>query len=416
METLAMIMAGGEGTGLGVLTALRSEAAVPFAGKYRIIDFTLSNCVNSGIFDLAVLTQYQPRSLNQHIGIGKPWDLDRNHGGIRLLQPYQNRRGASGAWQDGTADSVRFNLDYLVEQAPENVILLAGDHVYKMNYDDLLRFHRERGADMTMAVRPVNQHDVHRFGIVGVDMEGHVMSFEEKPERTRHTLASMGIYVFKREVLVAWLTGEGQGQHDFGRDVIPSLLGRRRICAFAFQGYWDDVGTIQSYWEANMALLGESPVLDLYDPSWIIHTRSEERAAAYAGADARVDGNLLCDGCRVEGTVSRSVISPGVYVSRGAVVRDSIIMNDTVIGEGALVDRAIIDKHVVIGAAAQLGGGDDNVPNARMPQWLNTGISLIGKGTHIPGGLCIGRNVEIGPNQPENIFPDGRIASGSSII
>jgi glucose-1-phosphate adenylyltransferase len=415
MESLAMIMAGGEGRALGVLTSIRTDSAVPFAGKYRIIDFTLSNCVNSGIYNVAVLTQYQPRSLNEHIGTGKPWDLDRAHGGIRLLQPYQSRQGESGAWQDGTADAVRFNLDYLVEQNVDQVLVLAGDHIYKMNYNDLLRTHTERNADMTMAVRPVSSFNVHRFGMVAADSEGRVTSFEEKPERTRSTQASMGIYVFKRDRLIDWLTGEGKSQHDFGRDVIPSLVKKGRVYAHNFLGYWDDVGTIQSYWEANMALLAESPGLDLYDPDWVIHTRSEERAAAYMGAHARVDGNLLCDGCRIEGSVTRSVISPGVYVARGAVVRDSIIMNDTFIGEGALVDRAIIDKHVVVSQGAQVGGCEDNTPNRRAPQHLNTGITLVGKGTRIPAGICIGRNVEVGAHLSEAAFTTENIASGDSV-
>jgi len=415
VEILAMVMAGGVGSGLGMLTAQRSEAAVPFAGKYRIIDFSLSNCVNSGIHNVAVLTQYQPRSLNEHIGTGKPWDLDRAHGGVRLLQPFQNRRSDAGAWQEGTADAVRFNLDFVVEHAPQHVLLLAGDHIYKMDYNDLLRFHVERQADMTMAVRSVSPHHVHRFGIVGAESDGRVTSFEEKPERSRSTLASMGIYVFRREVLVQWLSGAGKEQHDFGRDVIPSLLASRRVYAHTFPGYWDDVGTVQSYWEANMALLAETPMLDLYDPGWIIHTRSQERAAAFIGAQARVDGNLLCDGCRIEGAVSRSVISPGVHVAAGAVVHDSIIMNDSFIGEGAMLDRAIVDKQVMIGAGARIGNSDDNRPNQRAPQRLNTGITLIGKRARIPAGLQIGRNVEIGPEIREDDLPVDGVPSGATI-
>jgi glucose-1-phosphate adenylyltransferase len=408
-------MAGGVGAGLGILTAQRSVAAVPFAGKYRIIDFTLSNCVNSGIYNVAVLTQYQPRSLNQHIGIGKPWDLDRAHGGVRLLQPFQNRRGDAGAWQEGTADAVRFNLDFVVEHGSEHVLLLAGDHIYKMDYNDLLRFHLERQADMTMAVRAVSPRNVHRFGIVGADSDGRVATFEEKPQRSSSTLASMGIYVFRREVLVQWLAGQGREQHDFGREVIPSLLGHYRVYAHTFLGYWDDVGTVQSYWDANMALLAESPMLDLYDPNWVIHTRSEERAAAFVGAQARVNGNLLCDGSRIDGVVSRSIISPGVYVASGAIVRDSIIMNDTIIGDGAVVDRAIVDKQVAIGAGARIGASDDNTPNQRAPQRLNTGITMIGKRARIPAGLQIGRNVEIGPEVHADDLPAENVPSGTTI-
>ncbi|MBI1801090.1 MAG: glucose-1-phosphate adenylyltransferase subunit GlgD, partial [Chloroflexi bacterium] len=407
-------LAGGQSPGLGVLTALRNSAALPFGGKYRIIDFTLSNCVNSGLYDVAVLTQYEPRSLNEHIGIGKPWDLDRARGGVRLLQPYQSHRGDAGVWQEGSADAVRFNLDVVVEQKADHVLILSGDHVYKMDYQPLLRRHNESGADVTLAVRAVSPHDTHRFGMVSLDSGGRVTDFEEKPQRTHSTLSSMGIYVFRREALIDWLTGEGRAHHDFGREVMPALLKRRRVMAYAFQGYWDDVGTAQSYWEANMALLAETPALDLYHPEWVIHTRSEEQPAALVGPDARVDGNLLCDGCRVDGQVSRSVIAPGVYIAPGAVVRDSIIMHDSVIGEGAALDRVIVDKQVVIGGGARIGGGDDT-PSRRAPQRLNTGLTLIGKGTRVPPGLRVGRNVEIGVNLHESAFPPHAIASGETI-
>ncbi len=415
MNTLAMILAGGEGPGLGVLTALRSEAATPFAGKYRVIDFTLSNCVNSSIYNVAVLTQYEPRSLIDHIGVGRPWDLDREHGGIRVLQPYQSRRGESGAWQGGTADAVRFNLD-IVNANIDHVLLLAGDHIYKMDYNPLLQFHVEKDADVTLAVRAVSPHDAHRFGMVGLDSEGTVTSFEEKPVRTRSTLASMGVYVFKRDVLVNWLTGQGHDQHDFGRDVIPSLVKRGKVMAYTFSGYWNDVGTVQAYWDANTALLAETPPLDLYDPEWVIHTRSEERPAVRVGEEARTDGNLLCDGCWIEGTVVRSVIGPGVHVAQGAIVRDSILMNDASIGEGAVLDRVVIDKRVMIGHQACVGEGEDKTPNQRAPQRLNTGLTVIGKRSRIPAGLHIGRNVEIGPDVMEDRFPKDKVESGATIL
>ena len=410
-----MIMAGGESPGLGVLTAYRPDAALPFGGKYRIIDFALSNCVNSGITNVAVLTQYQPRSLNEHIGIGKPWDLDRARGGVRIFQPYQSRRGERGTWQEGNADAVRFFLDYVVEQEADHVLILPGDHIYKMDYSALADFHAAHAADVTLGVRTVNPHDVHRFGMVTLDDETHVADFEEKPARSRSTLASMGIYLFRRDVLLERLS-DSREQHDFGRDVVPNLLSAHQVHAFTFHGFWDDVGTIQSYWEANMALLAETPPLDLYDPEWVIHTRSEERPAAFVGAGARVDGNLLCDGCRVDGSVSRSVISPGVYVAPNAVVRDSIVMNDSVIAAGAVVERAIIDKQVTVGARAYVGYGDDHTPNQHMPQRLNTGISLIGKRTCVPPNIKIGRNVEIGPDLQANAFPAHTIPSGTSIM
>ena len=266
MTVMAMILAGGEGPALSVLTALRSEAAVTFGGKYRIVDFALSNCVNSEIFNVAVLTQYQPRSLNEHIGVGRPWDLDRTSGGVRLLQPYQSTKGERGAWQEGTADALRFNLDVL-RPPTEEVLVLSGDHIYKMDYRPLLEFHREHKADVTLAVRSVPSYEAYRFGMVTVDPEGRVVEFHEKPRRTSSTMASMGIYVFERDLLVDWLTHEpGRSQRDLGSDVIPSLLSTKRVCAYPFSDYWADAGTIQSLWESNMALLAETPALDLYDP------------------------------------------------------------------------------------------------------------------------------------------------------
>ncbi len=415
MNTLAMILAGGEGRGLGVLTSHRAEAAVPFGGKYRLIDFSLSNCVNSGIYNVGVLTQYQPRSLNEHIAIGKPWDLDRARGGVRLLQPYQRARGAIGSWQEGTADAVRFNSEFITESDAEYVLILAGDHIYKMDYNMLLRVHADTNADVTIGVRSVNPHDAQRFGMVTLDSDGRVTHFEEKPKRTRSSQASMGIYAFKRDFLLNWLHAE-TSQHDFGRDVLPALVARANVYSYTYQGYWADVGTIQAYFEANMALLGETPALDLYDPDWVIHTRSEERPAVYVGANARVDGNLLCDGCRVDGTVTRSVIGAGVYIAPNAIVRDSILMKDTYVGEGAIVDRVITDKRVNIGAGAHVGADGDNTPNHQSPTRLNTGITVIGKRTQIPANISIGRNVEIFANLPASVFPKEGVKSGETVV
>lgn len=412
----AMILAGGASPALSVLTALRAEPALPFGGKYRVIDFPLSNCVNSGIYNVAVLTQYQPRSLNEHIGIGRPWDLDRSTGGVRLLQPYLSRPGETGAWQEGTADAVRFHLDFVREQKEDLVLILAGDHVYKMDYRPMLRFHAERRADVTIAVRSVSPYEAYRFGMITADPEGRVTHFEEKPKRTRSTQASMGIYVFARDLLVDWLTGEGRDQRDFGRAVIPGLLAAgKRLFAYHFLGYWADVGTAQAYWEANMALLAETPALDLYDPDWVIHTKSEERPPVLLGPEAQVDGNLLSDGCRVNGRVVRSVLSPGVYVAAGAVVRDSIIFTDTEISSGAVVDRAIVDKNVVIGEGARVGEGDDNTPNRELPDVLNTGLTLVGKGAEIPAGAVIGRNCVIRPFVKARQLARKELPSGSTV-
>ncbi|GIV98537.1 MAG: glucose-1-phosphate adenylyltransferase [Herpetosiphonaceae bacterium] len=404
-RVLAVIMAGGQSPALSVLTEERSEAAVPFAGKYRIIDFALSNCVNSGFFNVAVLTQYKPLSLQQHIGTGKPWDLDRLQGGIRILHPSPTPEG--GGWQRGTADAVRYNLDFIMDQPGDHVLVLAGDHIYKMDYRLLLEHHIAQEADITVAVHSVSPYETSRFGIVMMDADGIISRFEEKPRRTVSSLASMGIYAFRKNFLYEALT-DASGA-DFGRDLLPTIVARCKTVGYHYQGYWADVGTIQSYYEANMGLLAETPALDLYDPEWVIHTRSEGRAALLIGVDARVDGNLLCDGCRVYGAVIRSIISPGVVVEPGAVVRDSIIMTDTVIGRDAIVDRCIVDKEVRIGAGAIVGDGEDATPNQEAPEQLNTGLTLVGKRAQIPPGVRIGRNVVIHPRTPESAFGQQKV-------
>ena len=412
-SALAMIMAGGYSEQLSVLTETRAEPAVPFGGKFRLIDFPLSNCVNSGLYNVAVLTQYKPRSLNDHIGIGKPWDLDRASGGVRLLQPY--RGGPYGDWQQGTADAVRRNLDFVVQQDEDHVLILAGDHIYLMDYQPMLQAHEQSGADLTVAVRRVNPHETHRYGIVTLGGDDRIIEFREKPRRSVETLASMGIYVFRREVLIDLLQN---GEYiDFGKHVLPAMVKQQRLVrAYSFPGYWADVGTVQAYWEANMSLLSEDPALNLYDPEWIVHTRSEERAPAKVGANAQVGGSLLSNGCRVEGTAERSVLSPGVFIGEGAIVRDSVLLYDAVIEAGAIVDRCIIDKQVVIGAGAHVGEGDDNTPNVALPEVLNTGLTLIGENSRVPEGLVLGRNVVVHPQSEAKAFgKKKRIASGSQV-
>ncbi|MBK9713525.1 MAG: glucose-1-phosphate adenylyltransferase subunit GlgD [Kouleothrix sp.] len=412
LRTLALILAGGESRALSALTAERSEAAVPFAGKYRIIDFTLSNCVNSGIYNVGVLTQYRPRSLHEHIGVGKPWDLDRRLGGVRVLHPYLTSEG--GEWQRGNADALRGNLDFIADQPVDAVLVLAGDHIYKMDYRPMLQLHQERDCDATVAVHSVSPHEVSRYGIVTVDSDGTVSRFEEKPRRSRSSLASMGIYVFRKSFLLELLAGGKQT--DLGREIMPKIVGETSVGAYNFQGYWADVGTVQAYYEANMALLVETPALDMYDPEWVIHTRSEERPAALVGSAARVEGDLLCDGCQVYGQVIRSVIAPGVTVAAGAVVRDSILLTDTVVESGAVIDRCILDKDVRVGADARLGDGEDNTPNQATPERLNTGLTLVGRSARIPAGAVVGRNVVIMPRVAEGGFgADKTVASGKTI-
>lgn len=412
-RAFAMIMAGGTSESLSVLTEARSEPAVPFGGKFRLIDFPLSNCVNSDIYNVAVLTQYRPRSLNDHIGIGKPWDLDRASGGVRLLQPY--RGGPYGDWQKGTADAVRRNLDFVEAQHEEHVLILAGDHIYLMDYRPMLYHHVQSQTDLTVAVRRVNPYETHRYGIVSINNENRIVEFREKPRRSRETLASMGIYIFRKSFLIDLL--QRTDFTDFGKNVLPAMLeADSPVNAYTFPGYWADVGTVQAYWEANMSLLAENPALDLYDREWVVHTRSEERAPAKIGAKAQVNGNLLSNGCRVDGVVERSVLSPGVFIAEGAVVRDSVILSNTVIGAGAVVDRCIVDKNVQIGAGARVGDGDDNTPNMQKPQEINTGISLIGKGSEVPEGIVIGRNVVIHAHTPMRAFGKRKkIASGQDV-
>jgi glucose-1-phosphate adenylyltransferase len=411
MKTLVMIMAGGASEDLSVLTAVRSEPAVPFGGKFRIIDFPMSNCVNSGLYNVALLTQYMPRSLNDHIGVGKPWDLDRSQGGVRLLQPYLGV-GQTG-WQRGSADAVRRNMDFVAEQRVDNLLILAGNHIYKMDYRPMLRFHEQMRADVTLAVRRVSPFETYRFGIVGVDGNMQVTSFKEKPRRSKETLASMGIYVFNFESLKEILTDETL--NEFGRDVLPSILNSHKVCAYNFEGYWANVGMLQAYWEANMALLAETPALDLYDPEWVIHTRSEEQPPVKIGPEAWVGGNLLSNGCVIDGVVERSVLSPGVRVAPGAIVRDSVIMNDTFIDVNARVERAIIDKEVYIGEGAEIGYGIDNAPNRLYPGRLNTGLTVIGKKARISAGIKIGHNIIINPGVTEEKFQTDFIASGETI-
>ena len=406
MRVVAMIMAGGAGTRLIILSEKRAKPAVPFAGRYRIIDFTLSNCVNSGIVDVAVLTQYRPHSLNRHIGIGRPWDLDRSFGGVRLLQPYQARRHQE--WYRGTADAVLQNLNYIDERRADTVLILSGDHIYKMDYRPMLSFHQEKEADLTVGVMNVPLEETDRFGIMTTNRLGRIIEFHEKPKsRDKGTLASMGIYVFRADVLRERLL-ESAKEHadlDFGKHVIPGMIENDKVFAYPFEGYWVDVGTVQAYWETSMTLLDPDSPLRLYDREWTIHTRSYERPPAKTGPQARVIQSMICNGCVVRGHVERSVLSPAVYVSPGAIVRDSVVMNGTWIGPGAVLDHVIVDKDVVVGSGAHVGWGKDTkTPNKVWGDLLRAGITMVGKGAHIPSNIRIGRNVLINTDVDEDAF------------
>jgi glucose-1-phosphate adenylyltransferase len=416
MRVVAMLMAGGAGTRLTVLSDYRAKPAVPFAGKFRIIDFTLSNCVNSGIYDVAVLTQYRPHSLNAHIGIGKPWDLDRQRGGVHLRQPYKGR--TVDDWYRGTADAVYQNLDFILDKRGDTVLVLSGDHIYKMDYRPMLEFHEAMNADLTVAVRHVPLEETDRFGIMTVDDAMQIVEFTEKPpNRDKGTLASMGIYVFDADVLVERLERihSEVSDLDFGKHVIPNMIGQGRVYAYRFEGYWVDVGTVYAYWETNLEMAQPVPPLDLYDPDWLIHTRDQERPPVKIGPQGRAVNSLVSNGCVIRGTIEHSVLSPGVYVSPGAVVRESVILNDTWIGPGAVIDTAILDADVIVGSGALVGYGDDKTPNHELPDRLNTGITVIGERARIPGGFRLGRNVLVHPDRVENDFHDPAITSGATI-
>lgn len=392
MRILAMILAGGAGSRLSVLTQKRAKPAVPFAGKYRIIDFTLSNCVNSGLYTVGVCTQYRPRSLHDHIRTGQPWDMDRNSGGVTLLQPYIGRRHSD--WYQGTADAIYQNLDYILHHKPDVVLILAGDHVYKLDYDVLATFHLEHEADLTIAALRVPLADAPRFGILQTGDDYQVHGFEEKPAQPKGSLASMGVYAFNPDALRRTLRAErsaSRSTRDFGRDIVPRMVGSHRVCAFPFHGYWVDVGTVGAYWLAHRDLLVEEPRLNLSERGWVIHTRSEERQPAAIRGSAQISESLISDGCLIEGCVERSVLSPGVIVRSGACVRDSIVMTDTVIEQGAVVDHAILDKHIRVGAQSHIGYGEGPEPSEDLrPEQL---LTVVGKNSRIPSGIRIGRKV-----------------------
>jgi len=417
MSVLTLILAGGQGSRLSVLGEKRAKPAVAFAGKYRIIDFPLSNAVNSGLYRVAVLTQYRPHSLMQHIGIGEPWDLNRAQpNGVQLWQPYRGRKDQD--WYRGTADALYQNRNFIAEAKCDRLLILGGDHIYKQDYRDLLSFHEDKNADLTVAVMNVAPEETFRFGIMDVDSKDRIVKFTEKPKQATSTLASMGIYVFDTDFLLKHLEEDGldpNSSHDFGKNLIPKMVANDKVYAYPFSGYWVDVGTIQSYWETNLSLLEDPPPLDMADPSWVIHTRSEEYPPVRIGAQGTTRESMISNGCVIDGTVIHSVLSPGVRVGAGAIVRDSVIMNDTVVGAGAVVDRCVLDKEIEIGRGAQLGFGDDNTPNQLEPANIDTGITIAGKRAHIPAGAVFGRNCRIDPNTTDDDYDELEVPSGGTI-
>lgn len=374
-ECVAMLLAGGQGSRLYALTHDMAKPAVPYGGKYRIIDFPLSNCVNSGIDTVGVLTQYQPLVLNDYIGNGQPWDLDKQYGGAHCLPPYQTALGAE--WYKGTANAIYQNIAFVDRYAPEYVIILSGDHIYKMDYNKMLDFHKEKNADATIAVLDVPKEEASRFGIMITDDNDNIVDFEEKPKNPRSTLASMGIYIFTWSKLKQYLIdneNNPEEDKDFGKAIIPNMLkANEKMVAYTFDGYWKDVGTLDSLWEANMDLLNPNIPIDLYDPDWKMYSRNPIMPPQYIGADAAIENSMVTDGCSVNGTVDFSILFEGVTVESGATVTDSIIMPGSVIKSGAIVEYAIVGENCIVEAGAQIGARPETIENR--DDW---GIAVVG--------------------------------------
>ena len=414
-EMIAMLLAGGQGSRLGVLTSKVAKPAVAFGGKYRIIDFPLSNCINSGVDTVGVLTQYQPLRLNSHIGIGIPWDLDRNIGGVTILRPYEKSKNSE--WYTGTANAIYQNLAYMESFNPDYVLILSGDHIYKMDYEVMLDFHKSNGAEVSIAAMPVPIEEAKRFGIVITDENKKIQDFEEKPENPRSNLASMGIYIFNWATLKeALLTLADQPALDFGKHVIPYCHRKGApLYAYEFNGYWKDVGTLHSYWEANMELIDIIPVFNLYEEYWKIYTRSEILQPQYVSSDSIVERSIIGEGTTILGKVYNSVIGCGVTIGEGTVVRDSILMNRTEIGPNCELNKAIIAEDAVIGESVKLGVGEE-AANETDPHIYNHGIVTIGEKSVIPGHVSVGKNAVIfGRTAPED-FPDHYLAGGKTLI
>ena len=410
-----MLLAGGQGSRLGVLTAKVAKPAVSFGGKYRIIDFPLSNCINSGVDTVGVLTQYQPLRLNTHIGIGMPWDLDRNVGGVTVLPPYE--RSSNSEWYTGTANAIYQNLDYIDTYNPDYVLILSGDHIYKMDYEVMLDFHKENNADVTIAVMPVPIEEASRFGIMITDENNRITEFEEKPEHPRSNLASMGIYIFSWPILRnALIQLSSQPGCDFGKHIIPYCHDNgNRLFAFEFNGYWKDVGTLGSYWEANMELIDIIPEFNLYEEFWKIYTKSDAVPPQYISADSKIERSIISGGSEIYGDVFNSVIGSGVTIGKGTVVRDSIVMKNTRIGENCTIDKSIIAEEVEVSDGVVLGIGED-IPNKIQPKIYSFGLVTIGENSYLPPNVQVGKNTAISGVTTPDDYPNGVLDSGETLI
>ncbi|MBQ8528054.1 MAG: glucose-1-phosphate adenylyltransferase [Lachnospiraceae bacterium] len=414
-EMIAMLLAGGQGSRLGVLTAKVAKPAVAFGGKYRIIDFPLSNCINSGVDTVGVLTQYQPLRLNTHIGIGIPWDLDRNIGGVSVLPPYEKSNNTE--WYTGTANAIYQNIEYMDSFNPDYVLILSGDHIYKMDYEVMLDYHKEKGAEVTLAAMPVPIEEAKRFGILITDEDRKINEFEEKPEHPRSNLASMGIYIFNWKTLKeALIANASQPSLDFGKHVIPYCHSNGAPCyAYEFNGYWKDVGTLNSYWEANMELIDIVPEFNLYEEYWKIYTKSDVLPPQYISADSEIEKCIIGEGSQIYGKVYNSVIGCGVTIGAGTIVRDSIIMNHTEIGANCELNKAIIAEQVQIGDNVKLGVGDE-AENETDPHIYNHGIVTIGEKSVVPSNVSVGKNSVVSGITADADYPDNYLASGKTLI
>ncbi len=414
-EMIAMLLAGGQGSRLGVLTSDVAKPAVSFGGKYRIIDFPLSNCINSGIDTVGVLTQYQPLVLNAHIGIGIPWDLDRNNGGVTVLPPYE--KSDTSEWYSGTANAIYQNIKYIENYNPEYVLILSGDHIYKMDYEAMLDFHKKNKADVTIATIPVPIEEASRFGVVITDENKHIQEFEEKPANPRSNLASMGIYIFTWEVLrEALIALKDQNNCDFGKHVIPYLHERKSpMYAYEFNSYWKDVGTLGSYWEANMELIDLIPEFNLYEEFWKIYTNQDIIEPQYVASDAIIEKSIIGAGAQIYGEVHNCVLGAGVVIEEGTVVRDSIIMKGTKLGKNVVAEKAIIAENCVIGDNCKVGVGEEAESKLNASIYA-FGLAVIGEGTIIPDDITIGKNTAIKGVTTLKDYPENALESGGYII